>query len=191
MFPIANDANVVLQPVWPDGRLIDTASGEILAVIPALSMGGKSFSSDGSLLASVTMVEDDCDLGGWDAATGEQLFDLASVCGSAIFSPDGLSLVVNDQLREIVLVYGIPNTDRAANTTVPAEVVPSGINIRSGPTYNAEIVGTASGWVTVGGVDPTGTYFYLTSHDAWALADPRYVNLREFSTVDQLRVIEN
>ena len=98
-----------------------------------------------------------------------------SLCANLIFSPDGTLMIAEPFGGGQFLVLGIPSV----------------INVRSGPSLTSAVTGYISGEIVVGGVDPSGQFYLMESHGGgWISADATYVDLGDFSTEDQLRMLQ-
>jgi WD40 repeat protein len=159
-------------------RVWDTATGENLTTIPDGLLPNGMHAGQGRWLFRA---QDGRPML-WDMA-GAFNGLISPVGGSLSISADGTTIIAAN--RSVVLLFGIPSAQRPAYASVPAAVVPSGINVRPQPSLDAAPSGTVErGFVIVAGRDVTGQFVYLPSADGWALADPAYINLGDIPVME-------
>lgn len=89
-----------------------------------------------------------------------------------------------------VALYGLPTEQRPAFQTVFAKVIPSTINVRKSPSFDAEVIGYASqGQVIVSGRDASGQFVYLPTYGGWVNAESAYIEILD-ATVQDLHVYD-
>lgn len=95
------------------------------------------------------------------------------------FSADGSMMFV--QGNGSTLVFGIPTSTRPEWTPPVGRIVPSGVNLRT-PAEDAEVIGYATGDVTIGGRARSAVY--LPDLGGWIWSDPLYLDLGDLSLFD-------
>lgn len=110
--------------------------------------------------------------------------ELAVLAGNGfILSPDSSTLI--SVVEGFTLLYGVPDSARpVGRVLIPAAILPSAITLRAAPDPNAEVVGTASGFVLAGGRN--GAYVYLADLDGWVNGGEEYIVLRDNLPLDYL-----
>jgi WD40 repeat protein len=120
---------------------------------------------------------------------GTQVEPLAQIAGENYdLSPDGSTVVIELQ-DGFQAIFGIESAERPARLfTLPAEIVPSYVNVRSMPNPDAEVVGSAGGQVQVFG--QVEDYTYLPEQQGWVRTGADYLRLADGLTVDHLPQID-
>lgn len=160
-------------------RVLDTGDWSLVGAYDAGDGVAMDISPDGSLLAlshPLRLV---------DLATGEVTPVEGNFGGDyVLFSQDGSRLLVDSgsyylNHNQSVMVFGVPSANDPDWSPISAEIVPSAINVRSGPDGNAQIIGTVQGTVEVIARDFEGEAVYLAGADGWVWSASEYIDLTD------------
>jgi WD40 repeat protein len=166
----------------PDSNLLATLSSENLLELrdpytlevrgrtDALDTQSLAFSPDTSLIA----LTDPLRL--WILNTGEIVtIDGGYSAQRTVFSTDGITLLAD--VGYSTMVFGIPTPQRPAWEPLTGRIIPSGVNLRSAPSIDSEIIGYAQGEVIISG--RRGNAVYLPELGGWVWSDPDFLDMGE------------
>jgi WD40 repeat protein len=160
---------LALAAIQSPSTLYDVHTGRIIHVFET-GIRSAQFSLDDNLLFTATFEQVDI----WQVAT-TGLTHVRTLSGGGFnLSPENTALAVN--MDEVTVIYGIPTETRPTMPfVVPADIVPSAIQVRANPDPNAEVIGSAMGRIYVGGYE--NNYLYVPDSGGWIRSESSYVAL--------------
>jgi WD40 repeat protein len=200
-FKARNDVGFVFSPTSTviaayDGlfgstvRLINAADGREQAVLHGhqARVYQVAFNRGGNLLITAAY-DETIRLWGWD---GRRVTLLNTLPGTNFaLSPDETSLAAA-LVGRVVVLYGVPTDQRPPQPfVVPAQIVPSSVNVRVDPQAAAPTKATARrGHVLVGARDAAGQYVYVLDYGGWIRAGAPFIRFDAPLPLDWLAVLD-
>jgi WD40 repeat protein len=171
-------------------RLINVADGREQAVLHGhqARVYQVAFNRAGNLLITAAY-DETIRLWGWD---GRRVTLLNTLPGTNFaLSPDETSLAAA-LVGRVVVLYGVPTDQRPPQPfVVPAQIVPSSVNVRVDPQVAAPTKATAKrGKVLVGARDAAGQYVYVLDYGGWIRAGAPFIRFDPPLPLDWLAVLD-